>query len=59
MIEIPNYARRRSVGVRVGPITIGGDHPVVVQSMTNTDTADTEDSFPKTSIQLLSQRLQN
>ena len=40
MIEIPNYARRRSVGVRVGPITIGGDHPVVVQSMTNTDTAD-------------------
>ena len=40
MIEIPNYSRRASVGVRVGPITIGGNHPVVVQSMTNTDTAD-------------------
>ncbi len=26
--------------VRVGPVTIGGDAPVVVQSMTNTDTAD-------------------
>ena len=34
------YVRRRSVGVKVGDVTIGGDHPVVVQSMTNTDTAD-------------------
>jgi (E)-4-hydroxy-3-methylbut-2-enyl-diphosphate synthase len=34
--------RRRSVAVRVGRVTIGGDHPVVVQSMTNTDTADVE-----------------
>src|SRR5690349_9709927 len=33
-------ARRKSVGVRVGSITIGGRAPVVVQSMTNTDTAD-------------------
>ena len=40
MNEIPNYQRRKSVGVRVGAITIGGDAPVVVQSMTNTDTAD-------------------
>jgi (E)-4-hydroxy-3-methylbut-2-enyl-diphosphate synthase len=32
--------RRPSVGVRVGAVTIGGGHPVVVQSMTNTDTAD-------------------
>ncbi|MCW5602478.1 flavodoxin-dependent (E)-4-hydroxy-3-methylbut-2-enyl-diphosphate synthase [Nitrosomonas sp.] len=32
--------RRKSVGVRVGAITIGGGAPVVVQSMTNTDTAD-------------------
>ena len=30
--------RRNSVGVRVGKITIGGGAPVVVQSMTNTDT---------------------
>ena len=30
--------RRNSVGVRVGSITIGGGAPVVVQSMTNTDT---------------------
>ena len=36
----PLYHRRRSVGVRVGSVTIGGDHPIVVQSMTNTDTAD-------------------
>ncbi|SDY56547.1 flavodoxin-dependent (E)-4-hydroxy-3-methylbut-2-enyl-diphosphate synthase [Nitrosomonas sp. Nm33] len=32
--------RRRSIGVRVGAVTIGGDAPVIVQSMTNTDTAD-------------------
>jgi len=32
--------RRRTVTVRVGSIPIGGGHPVVVQSMTNTDTAD-------------------
>ncbi len=40
MIDIPNYHRRNSVGVKVGTITIGGDQPIVVQSMTNTDTAD-------------------
>jgi len=40
MNVFPGYKRRRSVGVKVGSITIGGDHPVVVQSMTNTDTAD-------------------
>ena len=32
--------RRQSVVCRVGNIPIGGTHPVVVQSMTNTDTAD-------------------
>ncbi len=34
--------RRKSHGVKVGNVTIGGDAPVVVQSMTNTDTADVE-----------------
>ncbi|MDE2089022.1 MAG: flavodoxin-dependent (E)-4-hydroxy-3-methylbut-2-enyl-diphosphate synthase [Gammaproteobacteria bacterium] len=33
-------APRASVGVRVGAVTLGGGAPVVVQSMTNTDTAD-------------------
>ena len=32
--------RRHSVPLRIGRITIGGDAPVVVQSMTNTDTRD-------------------
>jgi len=32
--------RRSSVGVKVGEIQIGGGAPVVIQSMTNTDTAD-------------------
>ena len=34
--------RRRTVGVRIGSVTVGGDAPVIVQSMTNTDTADVE-----------------
>jgi (E)-4-hydroxy-3-methylbut-2-enyl-diphosphate synthase len=32
--------RRRSVAVSVGGVMVGGNNPVVVQSMTNTDTAD-------------------
>jgi (E)-4-hydroxy-3-methylbut-2-enyl-diphosphate synthase len=34
--------RRSSVPVRIGRVTVGGDRPVVVQSMTNTDTADVD-----------------
>ena len=34
--------RRSSIPVDVGGITVGGGAPVVVQSMTNTDTADVE-----------------
>jgi (E)-4-hydroxy-3-methylbut-2-enyl-diphosphate synthase len=33
-------ARRKAVVVDVGGVKVGGDHPIVVQSMTNTDTAD-------------------
>src|SRR5262247_4074171 len=32
--------RRSSVPVDVGGVWIGGNHPIAVQSMTNTDTAD-------------------
>ena len=32
--------RRSSVGVRVGTVMLGGGAPIVVQSMTNTDTVD-------------------
>ncbi|MEX0346739.1 MAG: flavodoxin-dependent (E)-4-hydroxy-3-methylbut-2-enyl-diphosphate synthase [Rhizobiaceae bacterium] len=34
------FDRRKSVAVTVGEVHVGGDHPIVVQSMTNTDTAD-------------------
>jgi len=34
--------RRRAVSVKIGPVVVGPDAPVVVQSMTNTDTADLE-----------------
>jgi (E)-4-hydroxy-3-methylbut-2-enyl-diphosphate synthase len=34
--------RRRSVAVRIGSVEVGGGNPIVVQSMTNTDTADVQ-----------------
>ena len=34
--------RRRTVTVSVGGVPVGSGHPIVVQSMTNTDTADAE-----------------
>ncbi len=34
--------RRPTPTVHVGPVPVGGGHPVVVQAMTNTDTADPE-----------------
>ncbi len=41
--------RRRSVPVTIGSVIIGGDAPVVVQSMTNTDTANVEDTVKQVS----------
>ncbi len=38
---MPVKPRRKSVPVRVGDVVVGGSAPIVVQSMTNTDTADT------------------
>jgi (E)-4-hydroxy-3-methylbut-2-enyl-diphosphate synthase len=37
---MPAYPRRKSVAVNVGGVKVGGSNPIVVQSMTNTDTAD-------------------
>ncbi len=39
-----NYKRRPTVNVHVGNIIMGGNCPVVVQTMTNTNTLDTEGS---------------
>jgi (E)-4-hydroxy-3-methylbut-2-enyl-diphosphate synthase len=37
---MPPLVRRRTTTVRVGGVAVGSSHPIVVQSMTNTDTAD-------------------
>src|SRR5690348_122564 len=39
---MPEIQRRKTVTVMVGGVRVGSDAPVVVQSMTNTDTADAE-----------------
>jgi len=41
---MPAIHRRNAVPVTIGNIVVGSGHPVVVQSMTNTDTADVESS---------------
>ena len=42
MVALSEIQRHRSHAVRVGGVTLGGGAPVVVQSMTNTDTADVD-----------------
>ena len=42
MVDLFNYRRRQSSPVKVGSIQIGGDSPIRVQSMTTTNTNDTE-----------------
>ncbi len=41
-MSISTQQRRKSVRVEVGAVAVGGGAPIVVQSMTNTDTADVE-----------------
>ena len=40
MINLDGFRRRRAHSVAIGCCTIGSDHPIAVQSMTNTPTAD-------------------
>jgi len=42
------HPRKKTYGVKVGNITVGGGAPIVVQSMTNTDTADVETTLKQT-----------
>ena len=42
---MPSITRRKSVNVNIGGVIVGSGAPVVVQSMTNTDTADIESSI--------------
>jgi (E)-4-hydroxy-3-methylbut-2-enyl-diphosphate synthase len=39
---MPPLTRRHTVTARIGGVPVGSGHPIVVQSMTNTDTADVE-----------------
>ncbi len=45
MVQLIKNQRHKTHAVKVRNVTIGGDAPVVVQSMTNTDTADIEKTF--------------
>ncbi|MFD2037724.1 (E)-4-hydroxy-3-methylbut-2-enyl-diphosphate synthase [Belliella marina] len=39
--SLTSYSRRKTIPVKVGDVLIGGDNPIVVQSMTTVDTMDT------------------
>jgi (E)-4-hydroxy-3-methylbut-2-enyl-diphosphate synthase len=42
LVDMPPIPRRQTTTVLVGDVPVGSDHPIVVQSMTNTDTADAD-----------------
>src|SRR6266853_147520 len=42
------HPRRKTYGVKLGQVRVGGGAPIVVQSMTNTDTADIETTLKQT-----------
>jgi (E)-4-hydroxy-3-methylbut-2-enyl-diphosphate synthase len=46
--NVSKHPRRKTYAVNVGHVRVGGGAPVVVQSMTNTDTADVESTFRQT-----------
>ena len=43
--NLGNLNRRKSIPVKVGNIIVGGDSPIIIQSMTNTDTADIDSTY--------------
>ncbi len=45
MVALKEIKRHQTCAVQVGNITVGGGAPVVVQSMTNTDTADVDKTY--------------
>jgi (E)-4-hydroxy-3-methylbut-2-enyl-diphosphate synthase len=45
MVALPEIKRHKTIPVRVRNVTVGGNAPIIVQSMTNTDTADVNATF--------------
>ena len=44
-MNLNEFSRREAHEVRIGQTKIGSQHPIAVQSMTNTPTADTQKSL--------------
>lgn len=43
--SLTTYSRRKTIPVQIGDVVVGGDNPIVVQSMTTVDTMDTQGSI--------------
>ena len=48
MGNLNSFSRRRAHEVRIGNVVVGGEHPIAIQSMTNTPTADVEQTVEQT-----------
>ena len=48
MGNLNRFSRRRAHEVRIGNVVVGGDNPIAIQSMTNTPTADVEQTVAQT-----------
>ena len=48
MSNLNRFSRRRAHEVRIGNVVVGGNHPLAIQSMTNTPTADVEQTVEQT-----------
>ena len=46
--SLTEYSRRQTIEVKIGKVTLGGDHPIRIQSMTTTDTMDTQATVEQT-----------
>ena len=46
--SLAEFKRRKTTEVRIGNRVIGGDHPILVQSMTTTNTRDIEATVAQT-----------
>jgi len=44
-LNLGDYKRRNSIPVKIGNISIGGTNPIIIQSMTNTDTANVDATY--------------
>ena len=52
LVSNPKYKRRKSKKIHIDSVSIGGDSPITVQSMTTTDTRDVKTTLEQIAAEL-------